>query len=109
MLERIREVILPSNDVSDAQLGIVRTRCQVIGGHSVASQQGKVLDVCRGLRLIQINAIVKADLLLAISRHAEPQGERFSRGSTPLALLSRKLSHTCIEQPRALRGIVALT
>jgi len=35
MLERVGQVILPADDVRDAQIGIVYARRQVIGRHAV--------------------------------------------------------------------------
>src|ERR1700691_3315196 len=103
MLESVGQVILAANDVTDAQVGIISTRCQMISRHSVTAQQSKVLNVRRRLHLLTIYRICEANGLTAFARHAKAQGKCFSGGRAPVALRSRKLPHPGIKQPCSLR------
>ena len=47
VLEGVGQMILPADDVADAQIGIVGAGGQMIGRHAVAAQQREILDVGR--------------------------------------------------------------
>src|SRR5690242_8287092 len=79
MLERVGEVVLSADDVVDTQIGIIRTRSQMIGGHAIAAQKGKILDIGRRLHLLAVNRICEADLLISVAWDAKPQCKRLSR------------------------------
>ena len=83
-------MILPANDVADAQVGVIGAGGQMIGRHAVAAQQGKVFDLIGQLGLLAIDGIGKAQHAVMAARHAEAQGERLAGGGAAVALLAAK-------------------
>src|SRR5678809_1362214 len=102
MLEGIREVVLAANDVTNAQVGVVRARGQVVGRHAIGTQQGEVLDVGCGLQLLAVDRVGEADRLTTLAGDAETQSKGFSGIGTAVAFFRGKLAHTRIEKPSAL-------
>src|SRR5215467_14388890 len=94
----VRKMILPANDVADAQVSVVGARSQMIGRHAVGAQQCEVLDIGPGLHLFAVHSVCKLDDL-SLAWHAEAQRKRLSRGSTAIAFLPRKFPHARVEQP----------
>jgi hypothetical protein len=99
MLECVGQMILAANDVTDAQVGVVRARSQVIRRHAITAQQREILDVRDGFGLLAVNRIAKANIGWAIARHTEAQHERFAGGGAPVAFGSRQFAHVRIEKP----------
>src|SRR5689334_8913304 len=62
MLECIGQVVLAANNVTDLEVGIVGAGCQVIRWRAVAAQQGEVLNIRGGFRLLAINAVGELDI-----------------------------------------------
>src|SRR5215831_1835571 len=104
VFERIGQVILAANDVADPEIRIVRARCQMVSRYAVGTQQGKVFDIVRQLRLLPVDRIHKTDFPPRVARHAIAQGKRLSCCRTAVALLARKLAHASMEQPCPLRS-----
>ena len=92
MLEGVGEVILAANDVGDAQIGVVHAGGQVVGGHSIASQQGEVLDLVGELGLLAVDAVREAQRT-AIAGNAVAQGEGLAGAGAAIALLAAKFPH----------------
>jgi hypothetical protein len=86
VLESIRKMVLPANDMRDTQIGVIGTRGEVIGGHPIGAEQGKIFNVRGGLHLFAVDRIGKAHDLAAFAGHAKPQGERLSGRGTAVAL-----------------------
>ena len=94
-------MVLAADDVTDAQVGIVRAGRQVIGRHAIAAQEREVLDIRRGFGLLAVDGVAKADVGGAVAGHTEAQHKRLSGRGAPVALGGGKLAHVRIEQPRA--------
>ena len=60
VLERVRQVILPADDVADAQVSVIHARGKVVRGHPVRPQQRKVFHFVGELLLLTVNAVNKA-------------------------------------------------
>src|ERR1017187_3308746 len=95
-------MVLAADDVTDAQVGVIRAGSQVISRHAIAAQQREVLDIRRGFDLLAVDGVAKAHVGGAIARHAEAQHKRLSGRGAPVALGGGKLPHARIEQPRPL-------
>src|SRR5882724_5752851 len=103
MLVGIRKMILPADDMTNAKIHVIRARRQVVSRHPVGPQQREVFDIVRGLHLLSINRVRKADRSSRPARYAEPQSEWLSGGRPPVALVPREFTHTRIEEPSLCR------
>jgi len=103
MLVGVGEVILAADDVTDAQIGVVHTRGEMIGRHSVRPQQGEVFDLVCELRLRAINAIHKSQSPSFAAGHPIAQRKRLAGGGAAVGLLAREIAHTGVAEPGALR------
>ena len=74
----------------------------MVGGHTVAAQQGKVFDIGSQLSLLTIHAVDEANFLGLLAWNPVPQGEGFPGGRATIALRTRKFLHSWVEQPGAL-------
>ena len=61
MLVGIRKMILPTDNMADAQIDVIRARRYVIGRHPIRPQQREVFDVVGSLDLLSVNRVRKAD------------------------------------------------
>ena len=105
VLEGVGEVVLAADDVADAQVGVVGAGAQVIGGHAVAAQQREVLDIGGGFRLLRRNSVVELDTARSVSRGTRKRSANGSPAAARRSLSSRrKLAHSGVEQPGALRA-----
>ena len=52
VFERVGQMVLTAHDVADAQVDIVGAGGQMVGGRAVAAEQGEILDVVDGFRLV---------------------------------------------------------
>ncbi len=102
VLESVGEMVLPADDVADAQVGVVGAGSQVIRRHAVGAEQREILDIGGGLGLLAVDAIGEAHGAFGVARDAVAQGEGLARGGTAVALGGRQLAHVGVEEPRAL-------
>src|ERR1700686_3312096 len=104
VFESVGQMVLATNNVANAQVGIVCTGSQVISWHAVAAQQRKVFDVGGGLHLLAVHCVGKADQLPVLARHAKTQSKWFSCAGAAVALGRGEVSHSGIEKPSLLRA-----
>src|SRR5215813_6595014 len=102
MLECVCQVVLATDNVTNLKIDIVRTRSKVISRHAGAAQQREVLDVRSRFPLVAVNRIDEPHFVAGISRNAIAQCERLTRGGPAITLVSGKLAHARIEQPRSM-------
>src|SRR5258708_27110401 len=70
VFESVGEMILPADDVGNAQVGVVRTGSQMISRHAVGAQQREVFNVCRQLYLFAVDGVGETYRLAAFARDA---------------------------------------
>src|SRR5437868_440009 len=102
VFESIRQMILPANDIRDFQIDIVSAGSHMVGRHSVAAQQRKVLNIGGLLGLRAEHMIFERNGSVLLAWHTEPKHERLSGCSPAAALLAGKLAHSSIKQPRTI-------
>ena len=56
VLERVGEMILPADNVADAEIGVIGAGGQMIRRRAVAAQKREVLDIGGGFRLLAVDA-----------------------------------------------------
>src|ERR1700760_3631170 len=82
VLERIREVILTADNVTDSEVGVVDARGEVVRRHAIRAQKGEVLHLVGELRLFPINCVAKTQrpdhAAIEAARHAIAQREWFT-------------------------------
>ena len=61
VFERVGQVILTANDVTNAQIGVVGAGSQVISGSAITAQEREVFDIVERFFLLAINQIGKFD------------------------------------------------
>ena len=74
----------------------------MIGGHSVAAQQGEVLDLVGQLGLLAVDGVVKAQDAVVAAGDAEAEGEGLAGGGAAVAFGAGQIAHSGIEEPGAL-------
>src|SRR5208282_1853715 len=79
MLESVREMILPPNNVRNTQLRIVGARSQVISRHAIGAQQREILDIVGRFCLLSVDCVGKPNHPPASTRNSKAQGKRLSR------------------------------
>ena len=104
VLVGIRKMILPANDVTDAQIDVIRARRQMIGRHPVRAQQREVFDIVGGLDLLAVHRVGEAHRFSLAARHAEPQREWLAGRRAAIALGAGEFAHAGIEQPGLVRA-----
>jgi hypothetical protein len=97
-------MVLPANNVADAQIDVVSTRSEVVGGHAIGAEQRKVFNVIGGFDLLAVDGVIEANLFAGTPRNTETEGERFSGGSAAIALGARKFAHSGIKEPGLTRA-----
>src|ERR1039458_8375517 len=85
VLISIREMVLPPDDVRDAEVGIVGTGSEVVGRHAVGTEQGEIFDIGRRLHLLAIDRVAKSHHLPGLARYAKTQCKWLSRCGAPVA------------------------
>ena len=103
VLEGIGEVVLPADDVADAQVGIVGAGRHVIRRQAIAPQQREVLDIVGGLGLRAINGVVELDDAIRATGHAKTHDERLTGSSSTVAVGGAQFPHAGVEQPSGFR------
>ena len=61
VLERVGQVVLPTNHVTDLQLDIIDGRGQVVGGGTIAPEQGEVFNVADLAGLPTVNQVIECE------------------------------------------------
>jgi len=104
VLEGVGEVILASDDVADAEIGVVNAGGEVVGGHRIRAQEGEVFNlVCEfGLRTVDAVSEMQGAALATGDTIAE--GEGLAGGGATIRLFAGELRHAGIEEPGTLRG-----
>ena len=92
VLEGVGEVILPANDVADAQIGIVGAGGQVVGRHAVAAQQGEIFDIGGGFRLLAVDRDRRSAPRARVSRGTRKRSANGSPAAARRSLSSRGIS-----------------
>src|SRR5208337_3474214 len=99
VLVSIRQVILTADDVADAEVDVVGTGGEVVGGHAVGAEEGEVFDVAGGFDLLAVNGVRKANLLAGASGNTEAEGKGLSGRGSAVALDAGKFAHAGVEEP----------
>ena len=100
VLEGVGEMVLPANDVADAEIDIVGAGSEMVSGSAAASEKSEVFDIVGGLDLFAINRVVKADLSARAPRNAEPQSKSPPGRRPAVAFGARHFAHPFVEEPR---------
>ena len=95
-------MILAADDVADAQIRVVGTRCHVIGGQCVAAEQREILNVGGGFRLFSVDQILEHHCIARLARHTIAHHEGFAGRRTTIAFFPRHRAHFGMKQPVAL-------
>src|SRR6185437_990532 len=85
MFEGVGKMILPADHVRDLETDIVGAGGQVIGWHTAAPQQRKILDISGQFRLRTIHLIVEGNLVRRFANHSKAYDERLSGGGASVA------------------------
>ncbi len=80
-------MILPANDVADAEIDVIGTRGEVVCGHAVGAQQREIFDVIGSLDLLAVDRVIEPNLLMSAPRNPETQRERLSGRCATVAFL----------------------
>ena len=99
MLVCVREMVLPSDNVANAEVDVVGTGCEMVSGHAVGTEEREVFDVVGGFNLLAVDRISKADLLAQAAGNTEAQCERLAGGGPAVAFLAREFAHAGVEEP----------
>src|ERR1700678_1598991 len=92
-------MVLPANNVADAQIDVVGARSEVVGGHAIGTEQRKILNVVGGFELFAVDGVMKANWLTATPRNPEAEREGFSGRGATVALGASEFAHPRIQQP----------
>src|SRR5271166_1270985 len=92
-------MVLTADDVANAEVDVIRTGGEVVGGHAVGTEKREVFDVVRRFHLLAVHCVIEADWLAGAARNTEAQGEGLSGLRSAVALLAGKLAHAGIEKP----------
>src|SRR6266536_4855011 len=95
----VREMVLAADDMADAEVDVVGTRCQVIRRHAVAPQEREVFDVVGGFDLLAVYGVGETDFFSPAAGDAEAESEGLSGRSAAVALGAGKVAHARIEEP----------
>src|SRR4029077_3895477 len=99
VLVSVREMVLAADDVADMEIDVVGTGGEVVGGHTVGTEEREVFDVVGGFDLLAINRVSETDLFACPPGNTKAKGERLSRRGSPVALRAGKLAHAGVEEP----------
>src|ERR1035441_3401222 len=99
VLVGVRKMVLPADDVADAEIDVVGTGGEVVGGHAVGAEERKVFDVVGGFHLLAVDSIIEADGLAGGGGNPEAECEGLSGGSPAVALGAGKFAHAGIKEP----------
>src|ERR1700692_4205533 len=94
-------MVLPADDMGDAQGGVVGAGSEMVGRHAVGAKQREILDVVGGLQLVAVNRIAESHNP-AVAGRAKTQGEGLACGGTAITLGRRKIAGVSIEEPGSL-------
>src|SRR6266404_9793317 len=114
VLERVREMILPTNDMTDAQVHVIGAGCHVVCRHPVTAEKSEVLDVMQRFEWLTVDGIPKLNVfqlrtlrlqegecpfgkqlvnLKLRTRHPEAQDERLARVRAMEAFVLGQVAH----------------
>src|SRR5271169_256880 len=104
VLVSVGEMILAADNMTDAEVDVVGTGGEVVGGHAVGTQECEVFDVVGRFDLLAVDCVSETDLLAGAAGNTEAKGEGFSGGGSPVALGARKFAHARVEEPGLISG-----
>ena len=84
-------MVLPADDVADAEVDVVGAGSKMIGGSAIASEQREILDIFRQLRLLAIDQVVKSTVS-PVSRGTRKRTTNFSPVAARWSLSSAGIS-----------------
>src|SRR6185312_510084 len=87
VLEGVGEVVLPADDVGDAEVDVVGAGGEVISGGAVAAEEGKVFDVFGGFGLVAVDGVVELDVFGSFAGDAEADDEFFAGRGAAVAFV----------------------
>ena len=90
VLEGVRQMVLPANDVADAEIDIVGAGSEMVRRRAAASEKGEVFDIVRHLRLLAVDEVVKGDGFTGTARDTKAENEFFAEGGAMVALFAEK-------------------
>ena len=92
-------MVLAPDNVADAKIDVVGTRCEVVGGHAVGAQKCEVFYVIRRFDLLAVDRVIEAHLLAYAPRYTKAKREGFSGCSSAIAFCAREFAHAGVEKP----------
>src|SRR5271170_6586016 len=95
----VREMVLSADDMTDAEVDVVGTGGEVVGGHAVGTKEREVFDVVGGFDLFAIYRIIEANLLACSTWNTKAKRKGFTGRCAAVAFGAGKFAHARIEEP----------
>ena len=92
-------MVLAANDMTDAQVHVVGTGGEVVGGHAVGAEEREVFDVIGGFDLLAVDRVGETHLFSQAAGDAETKGEGLSGRGSAVALGAGEVAHAGVEEP----------
>src|SRR5208282_3951125 len=99
MLVGVGEMILAADNMADAEVDVVGTGGEVVGGHAVGTQEGEVFDVVVGFNLLAVDRVIETYLFAGAAGNTKAKRKGFSGGGSTVAFGARKFAHAGVAEP----------